>query len=435
MAVVLSMMADGWKASGHNTDAVKYCLLGLSGYVISVVKYGCLEKSGHGHRVTIKTRIGPNNFFCFSTAHIFLLRPLLGRWEDKMTSVAMAFDRPVGIHRDIAELEFITALLQTPKTFLRNRVTAEDLVVYLRSRHGVSITEDSVRQLLVQDLAGSTVDNQDHDSIDPCQLVAIFLIPQLLRAFDGGDVEKSRVFDSFSAEIAAFKKDKELTVEGLHKIVSSVGENNFSDSLLHEMVTVLKTNNGSIAKTLTSDLTAFDIGWETKATTNFVDAMHSKATEGVAEQSQPQGNELSVVSTASFIDFTADTVRRPVFHALLLGCGIATYFAYVLNVENEWVTCTADDSSNENDSLCQIGKGLVSWLYLFLQLVLLGLPLIVLGSFGNSIKSSTPLVYVLRLLVAIATIGTYTIVPYFKVRSSLSAHSRLLLDCITSIDM
>lgn len=338
-----------------------------------------------------------------------------------MTSAAMSFDRPVGIHRDIAELEFITALLQTPKTFLRNRVTAQDIVVYLRSRHGVNITIDSVRQLLVRDLAGSTCDNQDHDAIDPCQLVTIFLLPQLLLALEGGDDEKNSVFEPLSKEIAAFKKNKELTVEELSKVVSQVGENNFSDSLLHEMVALLKANDGNIAKTLTSDLAAFDIGWENKSTTNFVDAMHATAHEkALTEQSQPIDNGFSVVSTASFIDYTADTFRRPAFHALLLGCGIATYFAYVLNVEADWLDLECDAEHPG----CQIAKGLVRWLYLFVQLVVLGVPFVVLGSFGNSIRSSTPPVHVLRLLVAIAAIGMYTIYPYFKVcADSLSSSS------------
>ena len=83
-----------------------------------------------------------------------------------MASVAMKFERPVGIQRDIAEFQFITAMLQTtPKGNLRNYITAEDITIYLRSRHEIDVNEANVRKLIIQDLAGSTSGDIDHDGM------------------------------------------------------------------------------------------------------------------------------------------------------------------------------------------------------------------------------------------------------------------------------
>ena len=48
-----------------------------------------------------------------------------------MASVAMRLERPVGTQCDIAESQF------THNGDLRNHITADDITIYLRSRHGV----------------------------------------------------------------------------------------------------------------------------------------------------------------------------------------------------------------------------------------------------------------------------------------------------------
>lgn len=327
-----------------------------------------------------------------------------------MTSVAIQFDRPVGVHRDIAEIEFVTALLQTSKTFLRNRVSAKDVMIYMRSRHGIVITEDVASQLLVKELAGATCDTTEHDCIDPCQLLAILLIPQFLQEFrDRSSNQQASIVEAFSKEIDSFKSGNQLTVASLRRAMAKAGETSASESLLQEMVTLLNQHGGDIGKVLTSDIDSYQPELAVSAPSN--SAVKTKPDLLPSSEQAPPVKDVSVVHspTAAFIDFTSDTYRRPVFHALLASCGIATYFAYVLNIEHEWLQC------DTQKTVCEVGKGLVAWLTLFMQLVVLGLPFVVLGSLGNCARISNPVIYVIRSLISIVAISMFTIYPYFVV--------------------
>lgn len=66
---------------------------------------------------------------------------------------------------------------------------------------------------------------------------------------------------------------------------------------------------------------------------------------------------------------------------------------------------------------CTEAEGIVRWLALFFQLVLLGLPFIFLGSLGNSIYYQKDKIRNFAFLViATATIAMFTVVPFCVVR-------------------
>jgi hypothetical protein len=120
-----------------------------------------------------------------------------------------SFIRPIGVHRDISELEYISALLQSHQHYIRSSgaIKADDIAIYLKSRNGIIIiiSEAVIDQLILTDLAGQVQNNENHHqpdndramskstqpksdnlckesriSMDISQLTAILLIPELL---------------------------------------------------------------------------------------------------------------------------------------------------------------------------------------------------------------------------------------------------------------
>ncbi|CAB9498327.1 expressed unknown protein [Seminavis robusta] len=72
-----------------------------------------------------------------------------------MLTAPIYFDRPVGATADVAELEFISALMQTEKLFLRQdgSLTARDIHFYLKSRHGVRVPVEKIEQDIICQMA------------------------------------------------------------------------------------------------------------------------------------------------------------------------------------------------------------------------------------------------------------------------------------------
>ena len=90
------------------------------------------------------------------------------------------FSRPVGPPIDAKELEYISALHQTGVTLRSNgSIRDEDIKAYLRSRFGIEVTLDEVRNTILQGLGGS---DGEGEVIDLMELTAIILIPLLLKA-------------------------------------------------------------------------------------------------------------------------------------------------------------------------------------------------------------------------------------------------------------
>ena len=97
--------------------------------------------------------------------------------------MTIGFLRPVGAAADIAELEYISALHQTDMPHLRmdGSIKDIDIVRFLSSRYGIKVTEQEVRKTVMYGLGGG---DDDEVCIDLMELVAILLIPTLIKAAD-----------------------------------------------------------------------------------------------------------------------------------------------------------------------------------------------------------------------------------------------------------
>jgi len=95
--------------------------------------------------------------------------------------MTIGFLRPVGAAADVAELEYISALHQTDMPHLRmdGSIKDIDIVRFLSSRYGIKVTEEEVRKTVMHGLGGG---DDDEVCIDLMELVAILLIPTLIKA-------------------------------------------------------------------------------------------------------------------------------------------------------------------------------------------------------------------------------------------------------------
>ena len=345
-----------------------------------------------------------------------------------------SFIRPIGVHRDINEFEFISALLQSHQHVIRSSgsIKAVDIAVYLKSRHGVIVSEEVIDQLIIKELAGQihneddtpapsdenlklkkvtnkekrTIEESLRIPLDICQLAAILLIPELLEASESANM---KLFAPFRDALEASMKDGKITGPSLRIVFEGVNECNISDEVIEKMLELSNDPNGLI-DALASDLALYKEHEDVSNTPTLVKAVSNSKTE-TSNPMSSSSNDVTATSiyTAPFIDYSTDTFRRPLFGMQLWTAGIAAYFAYVLSVEGGWVStkCNSDSYS------CEIASGIASWISIFLQIVALGLPYIILGSIGNA--NIGKLYRLPSTLISMATVGLVTIFTYFHV--------------------
>jgi len=78
----------------------------------------------------------------------------------------VVFDRPVGAEPDTKEIEYIAALHQSGSRGVRSDGSIQDvdIKIYLRSRFGIEVTIDQVRNTIMNGMGGGTEDDDDnHD--------------------------------------------------------------------------------------------------------------------------------------------------------------------------------------------------------------------------------------------------------------------------------
>jgi hypothetical protein len=344
-----------------------------------------------------------------------------------------SFLRPIGVHRDINELEFLSALLQSHQHVIRSSGTIKtrDIALYFNSRHGLFVSEETIERFILTDLAGQIQDEPqpkeepagekgmkkrkksplDEDeflgALDICQFASILLIPEILEGSEGS-YEKFKLFAVFrEALMTATKNASVISGESLRGLFESVGEFKVSDEVIQSMLE-LASRPEDLMDALVSDLSLFKEYQEISSYTKLRKALSEPK---LMSKDENVVATISTIHTAPSIDYASDTFRRPLFNMLLWTAGIAAYFAYVLNSDAGWVEPKCDSDT----TACNIASGVTSWLSLFLQLVCLGLPYIFLGSIGNADFGYGKLVRLGSLVVSMATIFLVTVYTYFTV--------------------
>jgi hypothetical protein len=365
-----------------------------------------------------------------------------------------------GAIRDVKELEYISALLQAGPTIRPDgTLTADCIVTFLKSRHGLVIDQEYVERNVIESLAGDPRPSDiSGKRLDIPQLASLLLLPYLHRvAKEGNEKEKQDVFGSVLSIILTDtglkdspEDDKKipLTVENLEIIFAAYGEKNCCPGLLQAMV--LHQGEGvfldqdTFIRALTSDLDMYNLEWESSYSTYFNDILevcgssigelhlppdkrlHPKDDLNLAENQDEESHKASsatattpaldhmtMINTLSSIDSGADTFKTNSFFTFVMVSMIVMFVAYFnagTNSSNDTIPC--DDFSSEFG--CKVAKAIANWLLIFVQTGLLGAVYVYFASTGNSnyLKSRCPFL-IASMLIGILFVIAFHFLPFF----------------------
>ena len=372
---------------------------------------------------------------------------------------------PTGAPADVAELEFLSALLQTSPE-LKTYITGKDIHCYLISRHGLKREIREIEDCILKELAGcivqedivkaeaeqplglkeggesenakessanataqdtETAENEnpavekqgkskisqhqavenkleweeavdveprnesmeeprEEPNMDLVQLLALLMIPELVREIDAEQQVLFRVFFQILADGSGIAPETLLTKEVLETILTTYGEC-WPDFVLEEMLSACRPHGSSelpifdketMARALTVDIIEYPLNQETMTTTHQQDA------------ATPKGVSLSRMFTAPNIDYTADSFRSYLWAGLTWMTLVVTFIAYLfkgisgVDIKMKTLECDpgnvtlSDDNSTYTgnpDVGCTVANGIVVWIQIFLVLVVVRKPL------------------------------------------------------------
>lgn len=346
------------------------------------------------------------------------------------------FEKLYGAAGDVKELEYIAALHQTA---LEGRtdasINAEDIRLFLASRHGIRVTNEEVRSNILKGMGGG----QDEDEVlDLMEVVAMLLIPIFKKAYkqevEGKDLTDGLVpapnnLLDYALKIILHDNTpdtsyKPLTTELVREILKGYGEHQLAsdENLVREMVDAAGgigsvLDEAAFGKALTEDTDLLDLDNEVSLTTNFDDVnMITKQEEydAIIEKGGPRSPEFQQAavlfqqnqqkSQGSFnriqnlpqIDITSDNYRSKTLTVFLWATFLITYFSYLSDISFDLVTCDDLDqfqydleapwANNVDAILCDAGRSLAFWLLFLIGMSVFGLAFVMAGSTGNSVE-------------------------------------------------
>jgi hypothetical protein len=286
-------------------------------------------------------------------------------------------------------------------------IEASDIVFYLCSRHGLTVDECTVQDLILRQLAGPTT-QAEKPVLDLCQFVALLLIPKFLEACQDKDLSQ-KLLHPFVTTLQSFQDDQgKLSRDALREMLANYDEFVTDDELLDDMIAII---DGSLLDALSSDVGIYDLSWKNHYTTHLEDA--TAVEKDSVEKAPNHAVPFHRFFTASFIDYSADTYRRPLYVACLFACGIINYFAYVFGTDDgSWAEVNCGKMS---ELVCGLVQGLVSWAAIMVQLTTLGIFFIAFGSLGNGLSTCKTWLKFMGSVLSIGVIYLTTITPYFVV--------------------
>ncbi len=218
----------------------------------------------------------------------------------------VVFDRPIGAQADAKELEYISALHQSgPRLRPDGSIRDEDIKAFLRSRFGIEVSLEEVRQTILQGLGGS---DDEGEVIDLMELTAIIIIPLLLKAaavtkgqaLPAGVLAPPENLMELAVKIIAYdvtgsqEASQSLTPEFVRRMLTVYGEAEMAqdEKLISDMIQAacgssneaVEFNAASFAEGLTSDVELYDIANEARISTSIQDVFEEHEQPGSAIQ-------------------------------------------------------------------------------------------------------------------------------------------------------
>lgn len=300
-----------------------------------------------------------------------------------------------------------------------------------------------MKEAILVQLAGDPEDDPKH-IVDLRQLVALLLIPHLAKSDDNSD-HISRVLAEITSDLQVNTVEELiLSKQLIIDLFDGCGESNVPDELVDAMLEVaggdgMPLNEETFFRALTSDLSPYDPRWETKLSTHFADVFGgTQLTAGHREgmfrqasglvQKKPENFDADVENATvgdslkekilpavsfSSIDQIADTYSSQWFSVLLWVAFICVYIAYVYS--NETGDLAIDCATMSSQFGCQVVNAITNWIAIFAKLVVLGGTFMFFGSSGNTTFLQGGAISIVRVLIGMAVVSLFTIVPYFVV--------------------
>lgn len=415
----------------------------------------------------------------------------------------VVFEKPIGAHGDVKELEYISSLHQTQpdhlradgsidskrkdlpindnssqlftspraltqKSPVRPFVLAEDISLYLLSRHGIKLEPEFIEKRIL---------DGEHQ-LDLVQVLCMLLAPELLkRASDQDGDLFSRVHQfvmgDFRGDVTA---QPTMNTETLREMMEIYGEFDIDDEILEEMLTSLNSpDNSFTADTFKNALIGdieqyYSVKWKDKLSTHYddvrlsspghqlLDSQEDKGEQGLirskvvllesklllenlkngtvksfqkflrGESDDSSNDEDDIcdiesttpmtlperVFTAAAIDQVADTYRSLKLSNLLWVTFVFSYLAYLWQIDSEAGQYDCSVSAGETASFgCLLANSITRWLLIFAQLSLVGTSFFFLASLGNDTYTTNRCHSIGFTLISMFTIFLFTCVTYF----------------------
>jgi len=334
--------------------------------------------------------------------------------------MSLAFNKPYGAAADIKELEYVSALHQTvmPNVNLDGSIKDVDISTFLASRYRIYISPEEVRSKILYGLGGG---NSEDDCIDLTEMLALLLIPTLIKASRQDDTDKEDlalappkgllqyvlniILHDFTNSIEPKQLDKEM----LAMIFRSYGEKDMADddNLLEEMIAtagggkvmdeeapILMLDKDSFSHALTSDLQLYDIENEFKACD-----IHEERKDIIGESHK---SYLAAVKSffklewiSKSVDSISETYPSPFLFTYLWAIFIIYYYdnhAHYQKLFSSLFGGTCKSFSTVADPgeflRCQVPNSIEIWVFKLIFAGMLGLLLVSLPSIGNNMDGS-----------------------------------------------
>jgi len=309
--------------------------------------------------------------------------------------MTITFERPIGAHRDINELQYLSALHQTGNNLRPDAtITDKDVVRFLLSRHGLKADLDFVKENLMPGLAGALGDSPAA-VFDIVEIVSILLIPYLKKAsasVDDDDNIFSKVLMMILKDSTASTDTPILDRAAMQNILETYGEFDVPPVVIDEMLLAAgalqeptRLSAALLMRACTDDIAKYNNDWDETATTHFDDVFQGTTldVEVIAVPSTnrktgeskelddeevnkskskfDEGQQVKRVYTAASVDGIAENYSSKAFVAIVWFLVVMLYFSYVIHLNSFVNEC-------DNYFACEVVKCVVAWLLIFVQL-------------------------------------------------------------------
>ena len=258
------------------------------------------------------------------------------------------------------------------------------------SKYGISVTNEQVREYIFKGLAGG--DGED-EAMDILEIVAILMIPMLVKVSDGilgsrkrastlsDDQERLLPPGTIIADVlqdilsdttdgaSSTSKPPQLTPHLLRRIFVQYDELELlkDDKLIEDMIAVAtegksgaKLDVAAFARALTTDVHLYNPENETRYTEIITDVFP----DGVGEPNERAGQGITKIKTLSHMDYTADTFVHSLHVSMLWLVIVFSYFFYMFGIGDfEFTQATSDGFGYK------VGFAILRWIVTMLKLV------------------------------------------------------------------